>query len=228
METLLTPTYFIASNSPAIGEFSRAAAGNAQSDLEKAVKLYYAVRDKIIYNPYSFSLDKESFRADVILAKGNGWCVQKAILLAAAGRAAGIPARLRFANVVNHLVTERLRELMKTDLFVFHGLTEFYLEGQWVKATPAFNLSLCEKFGVLPLEFDGKNDSIFHPFDKNGRRHMEYVHDYGPFADFPYELMIMEARKYYPHFFSADLPVFPAAPDAFEVEAARETDKPPR
>ncbi len=225
MDPLRNHTYFIASSSPAIVEFSSAATGDAQSDLEKAVKLYYAVRDKIIYNPYSFSLDKESFHADVILSKGNGWCVQKAILLAATGRAAGIPARLRFANVINHLVTERLRDILKTDLFVFHGLTEFYLEGQWVKATPAFNLSLCEKFGVLPLEFDGKNDSIFHPFDKNGRRHMEYVHDYGPFDDFPYELMIMEARKYYPHFFSAELPELPAAPDAFEVEATREMDK---
>ncbi|PKN05195.1 MAG: transglutaminase [Deltaproteobacteria bacterium HGW-Deltaproteobacteria-9] len=225
METLLKPTYFITSHSPAIIEFSSAATKDAQSDLEKAVKLYYAVRDQIIYNPYSFSLDKETFRADVILSKGNGWCVQKAILLAATGRAAGIPARLRFANVVNHLVTERLRELMKTDLFVFHGLTELYLEGQWVKATPAFNLSLCEKFGVLPLEFDGKNDSIFHPFDKSGRRHMEYVHDYGPFDDFPYELMIIEARKYYPHFFSTDLPELPAAPNTFEIEAERETGK---
>lgn len=225
MNPLLSPTYFITSGSPAIGDFSRSATGEAQSDLEKAVKLYYAVRDNIIYNPYSFSLDKDSFRADVVLAKGNGWCVQKAILLAAAGRAAGIPTRLRFVNVVNHLVTERLKELMKTDLFVFHGLTEFYLEGRWVKATPAFNLSLCEKFGVLPLEFDGKNDSIFHPFDKSGRQHMEYVHDYGPFDDLPFELMLLEARKYYPHLFSGELPELPAAPDTFEAEAAKETDK---
>jgi transglutaminase-like putative cysteine protease len=225
MDTVLKPTCFIDSDSPAIGEFSRAATGNTQSDLEKAIKLYYAVRDGIIYNPYAFALDKDSFRAGFILSKGNGWCVQKAILLTAVGRAAGIPARLRFANVINHLATERLKALMKTDLFVFHGLTEFYLEGRWVKATPAFNLSLCEKFGVLPLEFDGKNDSIFHPFDKNGRRHMEYIHDYGPFDDFPYELMIMESRKYYPHFFSDDLPESPAAPDAFELEAARERDK---
>jgi len=145
METLLKPTYFITSHSPAIIEFSSAATKDAQSDLEKAVKLYYAVRDQIIYNPYSFSLDKETFRADVILSKGNGWCVQKAILLAATGRAAGIPARLRFANVVNHLVTERLRELMKTDLFVFHGLTELYLEGLWSsteRTTPFFIRSI--------------------------------------------------------------------------------------
>jgi hypothetical protein len=217
----LKPTYFIDSDSPAIGEFSRAATRKTKSDLAKAIKLYYAVRDGITYNPYSFSLDKDSFRASFILSKGNGWCVQKAILLAAVGRAAGIPTRLRFANVKNHLATERLKALMKTDLFVFHGLTEFYLEGRWVKATPAFNLSLCEKFGVLPLEFDGRNDSVFHPFDKNGRQHMEYTHDYGPFDDFPYELMMMEMRKYYPHFFSDDFSKLSVAADSFEAEAAR-------
>ena len=225
MEPVLRSTYFIDSDSPAIGEFSRAATGKAKSDLEKAIKLYYAVRDGIIYNPYSFSLDKDSFRASFILSKGNGWCIQKAILLAAAGRAVGIPSRLRFANVINHLATERLKALMKTDLFVFHGLTEFYLEGRWVKATPAFNLSLCEKFGVLPLEFDGRNDSIFHPFDKKGQPHMEYTHDYGSFDDFPYEMLLTETRKYYPHLFSAERPETPVASDSFEVEAAIERDK---
>jgi transglutaminase-like putative cysteine protease len=221
----LKPTYFIDSDSPDIGEFARAATGKTKSDLEKAIKLYYAVRDGITYNPYSFSLDNDSFRASFIFSKGDGWCVQKAILLAAVGRAAGIPSRLRFANVKNHLATERLKALMKTDLFVFHGLTEFYLEGRWLKATPAFNLSLCEKFGVLPLEFDGRNDSVFHPFDKNGRRHMEYTHDYGPFDDFPYEVMMMEMRKYYPHFFSDEFSKGSVAPDSFEAEAARERDK---
>jgi transglutaminase-like putative cysteine protease len=158
-----------------------------------------------------------------VLDRGNGWCVQKAILLTAAARAAGIHARLRFANVVNHLVTERLKEIMKTNLFVFHGLVDLYLEGKWVKATPAFNLSLCEKFGVLPLEFDGRNDSIFHPFDRAGRRHMEYVHDYGPYDDFPFEKMMEESKKYYQHFFDAE-----SVPDVsgadFSAEAAAERD----
>jgi len=37
--------------------------------------------------------------------------------------------------------------------------------------------------------------------------------------------MIIEARKYYPHFFSTDLPELPAAPNTFEIEAERETGK---
>ncbi len=222
MDAVLKPTYFIDCDSPSVREFALDAINGASTDAEKAVKLYYAVRDGITYNPYAFSLDESAFRASYILSRGNGWCVQKAILLAAAGRAAGIPSRLRFANVRNHLATEKLRELMKTDLFVFHGLTEFHLGGRWVKATAVFNLSLCEKFGVLPLEFDGIHDAIFHPFDAKGRKHMEYVHDYGPFDDFPYQVMVRESKKYYPHFFGDTGAASPLPDNDFEAEAAGE------
>ena len=29
---------------------------------------------------------------------------------------------------------------MGTDLFVYHGYAELFLDGKWVKATPAFNV----------------------------------------------------------------------------------------
>lgn len=199
MEKYLEATYFIDSDNGGIGEFANNTVKGAETDIDKAVRLYYAVRDQIRYNPYSMSMDRESYRASFVLSQKEGFCVPKAILLAAVSRAAGVPCRLSFANVINHLVTKRLKEVMKTDLFVFHGYNEFFLEGKWVKATPAFNLSLCEKFGVFPLDFDGRSDSIFHPFDREGRKHMEYVHDYGSFDDFPFETFVDEQRRYYPH-----------------------------
>jgi transglutaminase-like putative cysteine protease len=199
MEKYLEATYFIDSDNGEVGEFARSTVGKANNDIDRAVKLYYAVRDQVRYNPYAMSIERAHYRASYVLSKKEGFCVPKAILLAAASRSVGVPCRLRFANVINHLVTKRLKEVMKTDLFVFHGYNEFFLEGKWVKATPAFNLSLCEKFGVFPLEFDGRNDSVFHPFDREGRKHMEYVHDYGPFDDFPYELFMDEQKKHYPH-----------------------------
>jgi transglutaminase-like putative cysteine protease len=204
----LEATYYIDSDNREIREFAGTIVKGAKTDTEKAVKLYYAVRDQIRYNPYSMSMDRKSYRASFVLLQKEGFCVPKAILLAAVSRAVEVPCRLRFANVINHLVTKRLKEVMKTDLFVFHGYNEFFLEGEWVKATPAFNLSLCEKFGVFPLDFDGKSDSIFHPFDRAGRKHMEYVHDYGSFDDFPFDMFIDEQRRYYPHL----------------VELARESD----
>jgi transglutaminase-like putative cysteine protease len=205
MKEYLEPTYYIDSDSITVKNFVKKYTSPGAGDKENGVKLFYAVRDTFRYNPYSMTLDREKYRGSYLLKVHEGFCIQKAILLAAAARCAGIPSRLNFANVINHLSTEHLRELLKTDLFVFHGSTEIYLNGRWVKATPAFNISLCEKFGVLPLDFDGESDSLFHPFDRNGNRHMEYVHDYGSFADFPLDLMLSELKKYYPHIFKGDI-----------------------
>ena len=112
-------------------------------------------------------------RASQVIEQGYGWCVPKAALLAAAARAAGIPARVGYADVRNHLSTQRMRETMQTDVFIWHGYAELWLQGAWIKSTPAFNVELCERFGLLPLEWDGRSDSLYHPFDGEGRRHME-------------------------------------------------------
>jgi transglutaminase-like putative cysteine protease len=141
--------------------------------------------DSFRYDPYRIDLSVDGMRASQVLEIGVGWCVTKAALLAAAARAAGIAARVGYADVRNHLSTERMRQTMKTDLFVWHGYTELWLEGRWVKATPAFNIELCDRFGLLPLEFDGRTDSLYHPFDRAGHRHMEYVREHGSFDDMP-------------------------------------------
>ncbi|PKL35597.1 MAG: transglutaminase [Spirochaetae bacterium HGW-Spirochaetae-1] len=222
MEDYLKSTYYIESTDPAVTAFAQKSMGTEKDETARAVKLYYAVRDGFKYNPYMMRFEKQYYRASYVLEKGEGFCIQKAILLAAAARSAGIPSRLGFANVINHLSTKNLRDILRTDLFVFHGYTELYINGRWVKATPAFNLSLCEKFGTCPLEFDGIHDSIFHPLDMKGQKHMEYVYDYGSFPDFPLEKMINESKIYYPHlekFIDGTLDV----PEGnFEHEADRE------
>ncbi len=181
--------------------FAESVVGLAKDPLDKAVALYYAVRDRIRYDPYDLRYSREAMQASSVLARGAGYCVAKAVLLAAVARQQGIPCRLGFADVTNHLSTRRLRDKMGTDLFVFHGYAEMWLEQRWVKATPAFNLSLCEKFAVLPLEFDGRSDSIFHPFDAKGRKHMEYVRERGTFADLPFDLIFSVYAATYPRFF---------------------------
>jgi transglutaminase-like putative cysteine protease len=196
--TYLEPGEYIDSDAPNIAAFAREACGDAVDDITKAVRLYYAVRDGIVYTPYVDFKSPETFRASACLARGSGFCVAKAGLLAAAARAAGIPARVGFADVRNHLCTPRLRELMGTDLFVYHGYAELYLDSKWVKATPAFDRALCEKFGVRPLEFDGREDSLFHPHDVAGRRHMEYVRDRGPSADIPVAEILEVFNRCYP------------------------------
>ena len=209
----LQPTQFIDSDSPLVMEFTQSIIDQVETDIERGVKLYYGVRDMVRYSIYGISFDPGRYKASWVLSEKIGFCVQKAILLAAAARAAGIPSRLGYADVRNHLASERLIELMKTDKFIYHGYTELYLAGKWVKATPAFNLALCKKFGVKPLEFNGRDDSIFHPFDQAGNKHMEYIYDRGQFADFPLEKMIEAFKQEYPHLFKTGGPGWPTDGD---------------
>jgi transglutaminase-like putative cysteine protease len=214
--TYLEPGEYVDSGAPNVVAFARAACADAADDIAKAVRLYYAVRDGIVYTPYVDFKTPETFRASSCLARGSGFCVAKAALLAAAARASGIPARVGFADVRNHLCTPRLRQLMGTDLFVYHGYAELFLGGKWVKATPAFDRGLCEKFGVRALEFDGHQDSLFHPHDVAGRRHMEYIRDRGPAADVPVAEILEAFNRSYPQ-----LTAHAAAPSAtqFRQEA---------
>lgn len=217
----LTPAEFIDSDAPAIAEFARTAVGDATDDVERAIRLYYAVRDSIVYTPYCDFHSPDTYRASAVLAKGSGFCVGKAALLAAAARAVGIPARVGFADVRNHLCTPRLRALMGTDTFFYHGYTELYLRGRWVKATPAFDRGLCEKFGVHALEFDGVTDSLFQPHDKHGRRHMEYLRDRGPHADVPVADIIATFERGYPNFVRSGAAAAPATQFRSEAEQTR-------
>jgi len=201
MSEYLKPGRFVDSDHPAVIAFSKKHS-KGKDDREKAVSLYYAVRDRIRYNPFqNFTLD-DTYRASVCIEQGSGWCVPKAALLAACARAIGIPARVGYADVRNHITTPELTAKMGTDLFVFHGYTELLLEGSWVKATPAFNLSLCTRFRVKPLEFDGMTDSLFHPFDEDNRRHMEYMRDRGTYGDVPAEEIRRVFSETYPKYFN--------------------------
>jgi transglutaminase-like putative cysteine protease len=198
----LQPTFFLDFDNPEVATFADTVCKSATTEMDKAIALYYAVRDRIRYDPYDLRHSETAMQASAVLKKQAGYCVAKAVLLAAVGRQQGIPCRLGFADVTNHLSTARLREMMGTDLFVYHGYTEMHLANQWVKATPAFNLALCTKFGVLPLEFDGTRDSVFHPYDARGQKHMEYVQDHGHFADLPFARIFAAYGKMYPRFFN--------------------------
>lgn len=195
----LAATPIIDADHPAVAAFAQARQGDAESARSRATTLYYAVRDGFRYDPYDLVLTPRGLSASRVLETGRGWCVTKAALLAAACRAVGIPAKVGFADVRNHLSTARLRETMKTDVFFWHGYTSILIEGRWLKATPAFNVELCERFGLLPLEFDGSADSIYHPYDRAGNRHMEYLSMRGEFADVPLDAMQQTFAEHYGH-----------------------------
>jgi transglutaminase-like putative cysteine protease len=194
----LSPGRYLDSGAPDLAHFVQAATADANGELDKILRLFHAVRDGIVYDPYVDMSDPANFRASTVLKAGRGFCVGKAALLAASARAIGIPARVGYADVRNHMTSQRLYEQIKTDLFVWHSYADLQLDGRWVKATPAFNLSLCERVGLKPLEFDGRTDSLFHEFDRAGRRHMEYVNDRGTFDDVPFDAIQADFRQAYP------------------------------
>src|SRR5262245_31591276 len=98
----LQPGEFIDSDAASVRAFAREAVADAPDDVTRAVRLYYAVRDRIVYTPYRDFRAPETYRASAVLAQGAGFCVGKAALLAAAARAASIAARMGFADVRNH------------------------------------------------------------------------------------------------------------------------------
>ena len=187
----LTPTSIIDSDHSSIMAYASTITASAGDDpVKKAVALFYAVRDNIRYDPYTPFYLPEHYRASNILKNGRGFCVCKASLLCALGRAAGVPTRVGFADVRNHLATRQLVELMGSDLFVYHGFNEFYLNDKWVKATPTFNTELCNRHHVPPIEFNGLEDAIFHAFNLENKKHMEYLTYHGSYADIPIDTIL--------------------------------------
>ncbi len=194
----LRPTDILDSDHAALQ--ARAASLTADCDrdpVQQAVKLYYFVRDHIRYDPYFPFYLPEHYQASNVLQAKRGYCVSKAALLCALARAAMIPARIGFATVRNHLATRQLIEHMGSDLFVCHGYTDLYLNSRWVKATPAFNIELCRRFGVPALEFDGSADSIFHAFNSQQVPFMEYVEYTGTYSDVPVAHILEAWEKAY-------------------------------
>jgi len=194
----LSPAEFIDSDHPSVRAKAKATAGSATDPAESARLLYRAVRDDIRYDPYIDYTDPETYRASSVLAKGHAYCVGKASLYVALCRAVGIPARLGLADVKNHLATPRLLETVGTDLFAYHGYVEIMPGREWIKATPTFNVTLCQKMGVAPLEFSGESDALLQPFDAKGREFMSYVAQHGTFFDVPTKFLIGEMTRLYP------------------------------
>jgi len=193
----LTPPPIIDSDHPSIKDYASVIVRGSKEPIEIAVKLYLAVRDNILYDPYSPFYLPEHYRASYVLKRGRSFCVPKASLLCALARACGIRARIGFADVRNHLATKQLIKFMGSDLFVYHGFVECYLDGKWVKATPAFNIDLCTKHHVPPLEFNGREDSLFQAYNLQNQRFMEYINFHGPYADIPVGQIVAAWEKAY-------------------------------
>ncbi|NQX90906.1 MAG: transglutaminase family protein, partial [Flavobacteriales bacterium] len=142
--------------------------------------------------------------ASLTSEKGFGHCIDKSSLFIALCRMNGFPARLGLSKVKNHIGTARFETIIQSNVLVPHGYAEVFFNEKWVKCTPVFNISLCEKLGVEPLEFNGEDDSMFQSYSGDGQQFMEYLEDYGTFADAPFDLIEKLIKAEYPHLFDGD------------------------
>ena len=170
---------------------------------ERAIALFEHVRDSFLYDPYHLDLRPEALKASAIISKKRAWCVEKAIVLAAAFRACSIPSKLGYGIVINHIGVEKLTAVLRRKEIVFHGYVEALIDGKWVKCTPAFDPVVCKIANVPLLDWDGETDALFHAY-KGNDKFMEYLHFYGTFQDVPIKLMNDEMKKYYPHLFEKE------------------------
>lgn len=200
MNEYLQETKFLDFNHPSFDQFLKDLDVADKTQKEIALLLYFFVRDYFIYDPYHLNLTENGLKASTVLNKNRAWCVEKSSVLAACARKYGIPSRLGYGIVTNHIGVEKLTSRLRREEIVFHGYVELYIDQQWVKCTPAFDERICQMIGVAPLDWDGETDSLFQEFAQ-GKKFMEYLHFYGDFSDVPYDLMRSEMKKYYPHLF---------------------------
>jgi transglutaminase-like putative cysteine protease len=196
-EDYLKPTATIDSDDELVREKAQALTEGISDAPTQAKNLFYWVRDEIKYDALVPLEIFENYRASRTLKRGKGFCVEKAALLAALARATRIPARLHFADIRNHLVSSRVLEVMGTNLFSYHGYAELYVVDRWVKATPAFDLKVCHDHKIIPVEFDGQHDALFHSHNLDGELHIEYVEDHGHRIDVPVDEIMAAWMRHY-------------------------------
>lgn len=199
IEEALLPGEFLNSDHQSVIDYAKETTTGVNDPVEQIQALFLDIRERFRYDPYNLNLNREAVKSSHLLTRNHGYCIEKSGLLVSTARVLGIPGRMAFANVKNHIGTAKLEAILKTNLLVFHGYAEIYLHDRWIKLAPIFNRSLCEKLNVDTLEFDGENDAVFQEFDHSGGQFMEYIHEYGSFNDVPYKMFIGELAKHYPH-----------------------------
>jgi transglutaminase-like putative cysteine protease len=196
----LAPTAFLDCDSPVIAAAAEKITSSCADAAEKGAALFAFVRDTVRYNPYVNFLDEKVYRSSAVIAGESTFCVPKAILLASLARAAGIASRLRFADIRNHLLPQKMKDLLQTDIIYGHGFAELFIDGRWLKATPAFDRALCEDQGFILTEFTGHDHAVFPSHDLRGRKHIDYVEYSQAFDDFPFQWLTSYYLEKYPAF----------------------------
>ncbi len=214
LDIYLQPTKFFDFNKKFVRDKAFEITEGLETEKEKAIALFYWVRDEIKYNMHTYIPSiKANFKASVTLRRKNGFCVSKSVLLSSFARAIGIPASIHLVDLINHKISQKIIDFMRTNVMHYHGYSELYLNNKWVKLTPSFDPKTALKGGFIPMvEFDGENDAVFAVYDNEGKLFGEYVMDRGIHADLPLEEIERVFEEKYPIFsdYKKGLPILPA------------------
>ena len=197
LDEYLLPSPGVTCQAPQVLDLARRAVRGAADERQAAVSLFEQAREAVAYSPYVPFWAMEHYEAPAVLGRGYGYCVQKSALLAALARAAGIPARLGFADIENHLLGERFLSYLGTNLMTFHCWAELWLSGRWIKATPSFERRLCQEQGWRLVDFDGQNDAMLPADDLAGRPHIIYLRHHFTSAGVPLAEILAAWEKVY-------------------------------
>jgi len=161
----------------------------ALSPEARAARLFHHVRDEVRY-AFRAALTREEYVASSVLDEGRGFCVQKAVLLCALGRAAGVPTALVLCDLRDRSLSPRVTRALGTDVMFHHGLNAFYLGDRWVRADASLSPDVVARKGYRPVEFDGTAEALLAPTTLDGSPHAEYLRFHGLFAELPFEPMV--------------------------------------
>lgn len=187
---------------PTVQDFvARAIGPDTLSDKDKAVRIYYAVRDDIFYEVFGTDISGDGLAASSIITSKRGFCLHKSICFVAACRAAGLAARLLVDKVKNHVTTQELSALVGGQEFL-HWFAEVRVDNVWLKVSPTFNKQMCQLFGMRALDFDGQSHSINQHY--GAEVFMEYMGEPASFADPSHEELLEYIEAHHPRMITAD------------------------
>jgi len=197
MELFLEPAPGIQCDHPQVRDLARSIVNGAANHREAAARLFPWAREAVRYHPYVPFDSIEDYLALNTLERGRGYCVQKSALLCALARAAGIPARLGFADIENHQLPAGMAEVLGSPVMAHHCFVEWFLGGRWLKATPSFEAPLCAQRSWRLVEFDPQRDSLLPARDLAGRPHITYLRRLGWRQGVPLEEILEAWRAEY-------------------------------
>ena len=165
---------------------------------EKAREIFYFVRDRIRYLFHADS-NEDQYLASNILKKKGGFCTQKSILFCALARACDIPAGIYFYDIVDYTLPQHIIDLLQTRTLYRHGIVALYLNGKWLKYDATLDSNLVARNNLIAVEFFPDRDCLMHEKTDSGARHIEYVKNYGLFADVSFDEIKLWFKEYYSH-----------------------------